>query len=166
MKNAIQGMAVSVLGAYVYAVLIIWNGDSSSMSLHELFVTGPLFALSYTFWFIIPLGAAVGILIPKNVRGVSRGRAILYGLGFAVVVGGCVTIILLALELPQAATLYVRAHPGPWWDNFLRHAVRRCVIIILYSAPWTVAYAYLSRRPRQLSVSHTNDERGAHAATQ
>jgi Na+/H+ antiporter NhaA len=115
----------------------------------------PGFALAYTFWFIIPLGAIVGVLIPKIVGSKTALESILYGIFFGLaigILGGVVLSSFLNAWLASGSSW----NSPLWWQDFARKTLVGCITLSLYSIPWTSAFAYLhSRQHRKTRASNT-----------
>lgn len=94
LKNALLGIALALIAAYFYFVgLILFLEGARGWRIVATFV--PLMAVFYTSWAVIPIGAALGMLVPRLASGKSRGRAALqgalFGAGAGLVTGICLT---------------------------------------------------------------------------
>ncbi|HYG81274.1 MAG TPA: hypothetical protein VD861_12840 [Pyrinomonadaceae bacterium] len=127
-KNALLGLALALVAAYTFpaALLTLMMGPRA---LRILFSPVPVVGLLYGSWILIPLGAALGMLIPRIAAGKSRWKAALHGAGYGAV-GGLAAMICFAsvYDLRPGLDLLV-------------------VSAAAYSAVWVGAYAYVRAKP-------------------
>jgi hypothetical protein len=94
LKNAVLGTVLALAAAYTYAIgfaLLVFE-----MRAPFNFLVGiPLLSLSYNFWIVIPLGIALGMLIPQIASGKARWVAALQGAALGGV-GGLMAILCFA----------------------------------------------------------------------
>lgn len=124
-KDMFQGIALSLVAAYFYPVVlfICLTGPSGIM---VIFSGLPLNFLLYTFWLVIPLGASLGILIPRIAYNKTSLAAALHGAGFGALAGLIIiafTAAVIRIE-PEAVVLIVTS-------------------VVSYCAVVTGAYAYI-----------------------
>ena len=85
-KNALLGMALSLVATYLFPVVLFtildWPGG-----FRVIWTVLPWWGLFYSSWLVIPLGVALGLLIPQVARGKSRWSAALHGAGLGAVAG-------------------------------------------------------------------------------
>ncbi|HWT01071.1 MAG TPA: hypothetical protein VN256_12560 [Pyrinomonadaceae bacterium] len=123
-KNALIGVGIALVAAYTFpaALLTLMMGPRGLMI---LFSSVPVVGLIYGSWILVPLGAALGMLIPRIAARKSRWQAALHGAGYGAL-GGLAAMICFASVYdirPGLALLFVAA--------------------AAYSALWVGAYAYL-----------------------
>lgn len=121
-KNALLGIAIALVAAYFFTV-VFFTFIMGMRGMRALFSLIPLIGLLYTFWVVIPLGAALGMLIPKMVYGKSRWMAALQGAGLGAV-SGLISFLCL--------------------DSVYELGMSEVPILLLamaYSALWVGAYA-------------------------
>lgn len=130
-KNALVGIAHAIVAAYVFPAVyfLLWEG----VNVFEVLFSGfPLFALSYCFWIVIPLGVALGMLIPQIANGKNRWQAALKGAIWGAF-AGLVSVYTFTSVFPLG-----------------RETRLLWVSVIPYCAVWVGAYAYYcARRQRQ-----------------
>lgn len=130
-KNALLGIAIAIVAAYMFPVFLVtllegWQGIL-------LFFNGaPLLILIYTFWLVIPLGAALGILIPRMARGKNRWTAALQGAGFGAIAG-------LAAAFCFISTSELRKGGGILW-----------ILTIAYCALWVSGCGFYCAKNQSL----------------
>ena len=124
-KNALLGVALALAAAYSFSIILL-TVLIGPRGLMGIFTTLPLFGLFYTSWIVVPLGAALGMLIPRIAAGKSRWTAALHGAGYGAV-GGLAAMICFV-----SAYGLVPAPPPLLW-----------VGVAVYSAVWVGAYAYI-----------------------
>ena len=120
-KNALIGVAIALVAAYSFPVVLV-TLMMGSRGLRLLFSPVLLQALFYTSWIVIPLGVALGMLIPRMAAGKRRWVAALYGAGYGAVGGLAATICfsyVFGLEkettpLAAAAVAYCAAWVGAY----------------------------------------------------
>lgn len=122
-KDASLGIALAVAAAYLYAVFLFVFILGARWGWVVL-TTGPLAALFYTSWAVIPLGAALGMLVPQLAHGKGRWMAALQGAGLGAGAGFLSSICLLA------------AYGLMWGEGLIVPS------ITVYSALWVGAYAF------------------------
>jgi hypothetical protein len=89
-KNALTGIAIALVATYLFPVVLFTILEWPRGFL-ILFSAIPFVGLLYSVWLVIPLGAALGMLIPQLAIGKTRWMAALYGAGFGAV-GGLVSV--------------------------------------------------------------------------
>lgn len=124
LKNALVGVAIALVAAYLFPVLLaaLLVGPRG---LRLAFTPLPFRALYLSSWIVVPLGAALGVLIPRIAAGKRRWVAALHGAGYGATGGLAAMICWAAVFMPAA---------GP---------VRLWVAMVAYCAVWVGAYAYI-----------------------
>jgi hypothetical protein len=130
-KNALLGIAIALIAAYLYPAFL-FTLIEGPRGLEVLFSAFPLYGLFYSFWLVIPLGAALGMLIPKIAHGKNRWTAALQGAGLGAV-GGLVAVY----SFTSVHALGPRV--GILW-----------VTVIAYCALWVGGYAFYRARGQSL----------------
>jgi hypothetical protein len=130
-KNVLLGIAISLVAAYLYPV-VLFTLLEGTLGLEVLFSLLPLYGLLYTFWIVIPLGAALGMLIPKIAYGKNRWMAALQGAGFGAV-GGLVSVFCFT------SVFSLGPGTGILW-----------ISITAYCAIWVGGYAFYCARGQSL----------------
>jgi hypothetical protein len=130
-KNALLGIAIALVAAYMFPVVLVtllegWQG------ILLFFSAAPLMGLLYTFWLVIPLGAALGMLIPQMAHGKNRWTAALQGAGFGAIGG-------LATAFCFISTSELRKGGGVLW-----------ILVIAYCALWVGGYAFYLAKNQSL----------------
>jgi hypothetical protein len=135
-KEALTGIFLALAAAYFFSVLTALQylpgrnlGVSIAGSLFTVFVFYPLFGLLYSFWFVIPIGAIIGVLIPKIARDYPRRTTVFYGLLLGVAVG---------ITGSLALGFYIGTPQNGYWRDFFG-----VLVMSLYSAVWTGFYSFL-----------------------
>ena len=124
LKNALLGVAIALVAAYLFPAFfafLIVGPEGLQIMASPL----PLRALYYTSWMVIPLGAALGVLVPRIASGKRRWVAALHGAGYGAL-GGLAAMICFAA-------------------NFMRQLGQDVlwVAVVFYCAVWVGAYAYI-----------------------
>jgi hypothetical protein len=119
-KNALLGIALALVAAYFYPIVLFTLLDGS-VGFEVLFSLLPLYGVFYTSWIVIPLGAALGMLIPKIAYGKNRWVAALQGAGFGAI-GGLASVLCF--------TSFVSFDTSIFW-----------ISVPAYCAVWVGAYA-------------------------
>ena len=133
MKDMFKGIALALVAAYFFAFLFMLALAHQSESALSEAAIGGFVGILISFWFVIPLGAALGLLIPWLFAGCSRSAALLGGalLGFYLgLVGG---ILIFGWG------------PAGGFDAVVRKGFEGGVMMGIYCAPWTGVYACLRR---------------------
>ena len=131
-KDALKGAGLGLVAAYVFGCLFILFSARGEIELSQFFLGG-LVGLIFSFWFVIPIGMILGVLIPKLFAHRSAPAAVAGGAlsGFA---GGCLGGLLFYLFLNWfGITTEADKNPLLYFS----------LIMGIYCAPWTSAYAYL-----------------------
>lgn len=123
-KNALRGVVIALAAAYFFAVLLIAVTDGPG-GLKYAFGPLALFALVYTSWVVVPLGAALGMLIPRIAAGKNRWAAALHGAGYGAAGG-------LAAMMCFSSVFFNTLRPDMLW-----------VGLVAYCAVWVGAYGYI-----------------------
>src|SRR5215207_680018 len=116
-KNALLGVAIALVAALLFPialVIVLAGPDGLRFLISPVLLVG----LFYTSWLVAPLGAALGMLIPRIAAGKTRWTAALHGAGYGAAGG-------LALMLGLTPFLH-----GPLTPDLLWAAV------IAYCAVW------------------------------
>lgn len=129
--NVVRGIIIALVAAYMFPVVLVtvfegWQG------VLLFFSAVPLFGLFYTFWLVIPLGVALGMLIPQIARGKNRWLAALQGAGFGAV-GGAVLLFCFA------SVFNLKWETGVIW-----------MLVIIYCALWVGGYAFYCAKNQSL----------------
>lgn len=120
-KNALLGIALALAAAYLYFIgFVVFFEGARGWRIAATLI--PLLAVFYTSWAVIPIGAALGMLIPRLAAGKSRGTAALhgalFGAGAGLVTGICLTSVFgfvwgtspLILSMAVYSALWVGAY--------------------------------------------------------
>ena len=137
MKDMLKGIALALVAAYFFAFLFMLALDHKSESALSEAAIGGFIGIRISFWFVIPLGAALGLLIPWLFAGRGFGDALLGGalLGFYLgLVGG---ILIFGFGWGAGAR---------GLDAAVRKGFDGGLLMGVYCAPWTGVYACLRRR--------------------
>jgi len=121
-KDVLLGIALALVAAYLFPafLLVFLNGPSGVL---VLFTGLPLLGLIHSYWLVIPLGVALGMLIPQIANGKNRWAAALQGAGFGAV-GGLVSVYCFT------SVFRFRSGLGVLW-----------IAVIVYCALWVGGYA-------------------------
>ena len=123
-KNALIGVGIALVAAYTFpaVLLTLMMGPRGLMF---LFSPMSLAGLLYASWIVIPLGVALGMLIPRMAAGKRRWVAALRGAVYGAVGGAAAMICFVyAFGLERETHLLAAAAAA-------------------YSALWVGAYAYI-----------------------
>lgn len=127
-RNALLGVAIALVATYLFPAILFTLLEGPE-GLQLLYSPLTINALYVTSWMVIPLGAALGVLIPRIASGKRRWVAALHGAGYGAV-GGLAAIICFA-------SIYLRRlEPDVLW-----------VGVVTYCAVWVGAYAYIRAKP-------------------
>lgn len=136
-KDALKGIVLALVAAYFFPIFfnLLFEKQALSTQLSDpkgLFLLYPLIGLLATYWLVIPIGAGLGILIPKVAHRHSRQTAMFYGLLLGALVGiaGSITLSLFKI-LPGVR------------DGYWSSLAYILLAMSLYSAVWVGAYSYL-----------------------
>ena len=130
-KNALLGIVLAVAAAYLYFMFFFFFLVGARRN-WSFFTFAPFLALYYTSWVVIPLGAALGMLVPKMAYGKSRWMAALQGTGLGAVAGLISAVCLLSAY-------------GLWMgEGFI------VMTVTAYSALWVGAYAFYRAQGQSL----------------
>ncbi len=121
-KNALLGVALALVATYMFPA-VLFTLLLGPRALTVLFSPLPMRGLLYVSWIVVPLGAALGMLIPRIAVGKSRWTAALHGAGYGAVGG-------LAALLCFVSAYGLVSGPPLFW-----------VAVAVYSAVWVGAYA-------------------------
>lgn len=130
-KNVLLGITLALAAAYLYPAFLFTLMEGPA-GLEVLLSAFPLYGLMYSFWLVIPLGGALGMLIPKIAAGKNRWMAALQGAGLGAV-GGLVAVY----SFTSVYSLGPRV--GILW-----------VSVIAYCALWVGGYAFYRARGQSL----------------
>ena len=123
-KNALLGVVIALVAACLFPVvlviLLVGPADLGLVFSPVIFI-----GLFYTSWLVIPLGAALGMLIPRIAAGKTRWAAALHGAGYGAAGGFALMIGLTSI---------IRS----WFGSDLIW-----VAVMVYCAAWVGAYAYI-----------------------
>ena len=130
-KNALLGIVLALVAAYLYVVAfaIVIEGPRGWVVFFSII---PFVVLFYTSWVIIPLGAALGMLLPQMAYGKTRLQAALHG-----AIPGAVAGLVSVLALTSAYRLRMGT------DLVLAS-------VVVYCALWTSAYASYRAKGQRL----------------
>jgi hypothetical protein len=133
-KDALKGAALALAAAYLFGCLLALFSARGESSLYDLLLVG-FVGLAFSFWFVIPIGMILGVLIPKLFADRSAAAAASGGalLGFAAgfIGGRLLSLFLSWLSIASGA------------DKSL--SLYFSLVIGIYCAPWTSVYAYVRR---------------------
>lgn len=121
-KNALLGVAIAIVATYSFPA-VLFTLMIGPRALMVLFSPLPLRGLLMTFWMVIPLGAALGMLIPRIAAGKNRCTAALHGAGYGAIAGLAVMLCFTSVFTSWMA-------PGQLW-----------FAVVVYCAVWVGAYA-------------------------
>lgn len=121
-KNALLGVGIALVAALLFPIILVTLLVGPG-GLRYVLSRALLVGLFYTSWLVIPLGAALGMLIPRIAAGKTRWAAALHGAGYGAA-GGLALIIGLTPVFRAPFT------PDLIW-----------VAVIAYCAVWVGAYA-------------------------
>jgi phosphotransferase system glucose/maltose/N-acetylglucosamine-specific IIC component len=131
LKNALLGIALALVATYMFPIVLVTLAEWPRGFL-ILFSAAPLYVLLYTFWLVIPLGVALGMLIPQIARGKNRWMAALEGAGLGAVGGLAAVFCFTSVHSLWRIT-------GMLW-----------ISVILYSALWVGGYAFYRAKGQSL----------------
>lgn len=132
LKNALLGICLALVAAYLYvAVVGVFIAGARGLSI--LFSSIPFVLLFYTSWVVIPLGAALGMLIPQIAAGKTRWMAALQGAALGAV-AGLLSVVCLASAngIPVLEATFI------------------VLTMIAYCAIWVGAYAFYRAKGQSL----------------
>lgn len=137
-KDALKGAGLALVAAYLFGCLLTLFSARGAPELSHMFVAG-FAGLCFSFWFVIPIGMLLGVLLPKFFAHRSAAAAVTGGasLGFA---AGFTGGVLLSLFLN-----WLGIGSGEGMSIHLYFSL----VMGLYCAPWTCAYACLRRAATQ-----------------
>ncbi len=157
-KQAIKGIIISIVAAYLYVALIVLfdmatnpqNRESSVFNVIAIaFGAVPVWALFVYSWFVIPAGAIVAVTIAYATRRYSRRRAIWRGIIVGLVLGLVAAFLLNVFDaLPMLRANVIIPDRSLWWTVFWKRVAFAALNLCVYCALWTGAYAYLGARSR------------------
>ena len=129
-KDGLLGMALALVAAYLFPVILftILNWPRGALF---LFRGVPFYGVTYASWIVIPLGASLGMPVPRLANGKPRWIAALQGAGFGAV-AGLVTILCFTAVFRAA------------WGTPLR------ISVITYCALWVGAYALIRAKGQSI----------------
>ena len=78
-KDALKGAGLALAAAYVFGCLFILYATGGELKLSQFFFGG-VAGLIFSFWFAIPVGMIMGVLIPKLFAHRSAPEAVAGGL--------------------------------------------------------------------------------------
>ena len=137
-KDALKGIVIALVAAYFFPIFfnLFFEKQALSTQLSDPqghFLLYPLIGLLATCWLVIPIGAGLGMLIPKVAHRHARQTTLLYGLLLGVLVGivGGFTLSLFKIV------------PGVR-DGYWSSLAYILLAMSLYSAVWVGAYSFLS----------------------
>jgi hypothetical protein len=118
-KRALIGALIAAVGAYAWALL-----DFSFYAVREGWVSSiPLvaaYAVLVSSWFVLPIGAALGLVMPWMVRDCSPGGALCRGMFLGVAVGVLAAILTIVAEYwPGFSGRTTIVDPAAW-ERFVR----------------------------------------------
>ncbi|MDT4895299.1 MAG: hypothetical protein QOH25_376 [Acidobacteriota bacterium] len=130
-KNVLLGIVIALVATYLFPGVLFFFLEGPK-GLLVIFSLLPLYGLFYTFWLVIPLGVALGMLIPRMASGKDRWTAALHGAGFGAL-AGLVSVFCF--------TSVFRLGPGVdvLW-----------ISVIAYCALWVGGYAFYCARGQSL----------------
>lgn len=93
-RTSLWGIANAIGAAFVWALLVIgydWRGKDWFPGIPSAAALAVLAAI----WYVVPLGALVGLALPRLVKNHSGWQAFLRGAGVGLIVA-CITALLLS----------------------------------------------------------------------
>lgn len=123
-KDALLGVAIALVAALLFPITLVFllaGPEGLSFVLSPVLFVG----LFYTSWLVVPLGAALGMLVPRVAAGKTRWAAALHGAGYGAAGG-------LALVIGLAPIFRAPFKPDWVW-----------AAVVAYCAVWVGAYAYV-----------------------
>jgi len=132
LKNAVKGILIALLAAFIYAVIIL----SSFL--------GAGWVLLNTCWFVIPAGAVIGIMIPRVAEKKTPLKAAVSGVILAIFLGAIGSLLIaFYFDVIPVLSPSARITNSPlWWAAFRRRVVLQATFMAIYSAIWIAGYAY------------------------
>ncbi len=148
--NALLGAILSILAAYLLIVgyLVkneVFRSTGGSISVPDLLIGAPVYSLVHLVGWLIPVGLAVGFVLPRLVQGTTRRRALVYGVLTGVVVG-LVYAGAVAHDFAMGTMAANRTAGPTWWERFTWEFVSSAPLMIFYSAIWTCGYVFITHR--------------------
>lgn len=130
-KNALLGIILALVAGYSYFagfVLVIerWRLDP------RMFFFFPFVALFYVSWIVIPLGASLGMLIPRLVYGKARWLAAVQGAALGALTGLMSIFVLTSVYRLRLGETPIVAS------------------VIAYCALWVGGYAFFRAKGQSL----------------
>jgi hypothetical protein len=122
-KNALLGILIALAATYLFPVVLFTILDWPR-GFRVIWTVLPWYGLLYSSWLVIPLGVALGLLIPQMARGKSRWSAALSGAGIGAVAG-------LVSVYCFTSVYGFRGDTGIIWLS-----------VMAYSALWVGGYAF------------------------
>lgn len=132
LKNALKGILIALLAAFIYAAIILTS------------FLGAGWVLLNTCWFVIPAGAVIGIMIPRITERKTPLKAALSGIILAIFLGsiGSLLIAFYFDVIPVMSPSARITNPSLWWAALWRRVVFQAIFMAIYSAIWIAGYAY------------------------
>lgn len=147
--DVLLGVFLSLVAAYMFCIVAgIWtttlDGRWATADIADLFIGGPVFALAFTFWLVVPIGAILGSLIPALVKNKSVGMSILYGLVLGFVIG-LLCAAVGAYMIADVETISSAPIPdtAKWWSTYWKEFFSLGYLTTPYSSLWITGYAFL-----------------------
>lgn len=137
-RDALKGAGLALVAAYLFGFLLALFSARGARELSHLFLAG-FAGVCFSFWFVIPMGMALGVLIPKLFADRSGAAAVAGGASLGLAAGFIGGILL---------TLFLH------WLGFGYSSERSRLLFFsltmgIYSALWTCAYACFRRAATQ-----------------
>jgi hypothetical protein len=130
-KNALLGTILACIAAYLYFAGFILIVERWRWSPRMLFLF-PFVVLFYVSWIVIPLGASLGMLIPRMAYGKARWVAALQGAALGGVAGLISILCLMSAYQQRSGEPFIVAS------------------IIAYCALWVGGYAFFRAKGQSL----------------
>ena len=144
--NMVIGALLSLIAAYLLIVAFILRSEVasygwSSINPMTILVGGPVYALFFLYWLLIPIGMLFGLAIPFFVSNKTKRQAVVYGILMGVIIGlvlGCFSAYDFAMGTALPSDDSVK-----WWSRFWGDFASSLPLIIAYCSIWTSAYSFV-----------------------
>ena len=145
-----RGILLGLVAGYMFVFLNFlhlidwrsWHAITHNLRLN--FLASGAVLLYGGFLLAIPVGAILGLLVPRLVATRSRPAALLRCGGIGIVAGlvvGIVLSVVLSGGMLSSSNAVMHTHPSYVWSAFWLGMVGMCLVTIPYVGLWTVGYA-------------------------
>ena len=140
-KRILFGALIAVSGAYAWAFAwAVWFTRASSL---PGCVVGAAYAVLVTSWFVLPIGAFLGAIMPAAVRACSRRRAILRG-ALLGICAGLLAAILSTVFIEWRSLIQGWAQLRILCRQFIAYAATMLPVCILWVTVWACRWRDLA----------------------